>query len=69
MFGRRDIPVSILIFLGSWLNFGQPFIVGFLFGADCLGSAQAAFFAETQLCMSAFLKADLLADMPLSLVW
>ena len=41
----------------------------FFFGANCLGSAQAALFAEIQLCDFDFLKADLLAEMPLSLVW
>ncbi|EPR0189172.1 hypothetical protein ACUY8K_001915 [Vibrio parahaemolyticus] len=29
--GRQDIPVSILIFLGSWLSVGLPYIGGFLF--------------------------------------
>ncbi|HAS8506438.1 TPA: hypothetical protein I7764_21900 [Vibrio vulnificus] len=33
------------------------------------GSAQAVFFAEIQLCEYAFLKADLFAERPLSLVW
>ncbi|EGQ8038359.1 TPA: hypothetical protein GRI87_24520 [Vibrio parahaemolyticus] len=41
----------------------------FFFGADCLGTVQAATFAETQLCVFAFLKAELLAERPLSLVW
>lgn len=39
------------------------------FGADCLGLVQAALFTETQLCEFAFLKADLLAEKALSLVW
>ncbi len=30
VFWRRDNPVSILIFLDSWLSFGLPFIGGFL---------------------------------------
>lgn len=41
----------------------------FFFGADCLGSALAALFAEIQLCDFAFLKVDLLAERALSLVW
>ena len=43
--------------------------VVFFFGADCLGSAQAVLFAEIQLCDFAFLKAELLAERALSLVW
>ncbi len=39
------------------------------FGADCLGTVQAAIFAETELCEFAFLKAELLVDRALSLVW
>ncbi len=41
----------------------------FFFGADFSGSVQAAFFAEIQLCEFAYLKADLLAERALSLVW
>jgi len=39
------------------------------FGADFLGQSWLRFFAETQLCDFAFLKADLLAERALSLVW
>ncbi len=44
-------------------------VMFFFFGADCWGSAQAALFAEIQLCDFAFLKVDLLAERALSLVW
>ncbi len=44
-------------------------VMVFFFGADCLGSAMAALFAEIQLCDFAFLKADLLAERALSLAW
>jgi hypothetical protein len=43
--------------------------VAFFFGADCFGASQATLFAETQLCEFVFLKADLFAEKPLSLVW
>ncbi|HCG7063118.1 TPA: hypothetical protein NJ352_004537, partial [Vibrio parahaemolyticus] len=44
-------------------------VMAFFFGADFSGSVQAVFFAETQLCEFAFLKAVLLAERVLSLVW
>ncbi|WP_152965256.1 hypothetical protein [Vibrio owensii] len=44
-------------------------VMVFFFGADFSGSVQATFFAEIQLCEFAFLKADLLAERALSLVW
>ncbi|NNN55761.1 hypothetical protein FKN08_06080 [Vibrio sp. 1-2 (7-a)] len=49
--------------------FAYRLSVVFFFGADCLGPVQAALFAEIQLCDFAFLKADLLAERALSLVW
>ncbi len=41
----------------------------FFFGVDCAGQNEAIFFAAIQLCGFIFLKADLLAERPFSLVW
>ncbi|MCF9080115.1 hypothetical protein J7937_22520 [Vibrio parahaemolyticus] len=57
----------VFLILGSVLACHLSMI--FFFGADCTGQNEAIFFAAIQLCGFIFLKADLLAERPLSLVW
>ncbi|OAJ92807.1 hypothetical protein APB76_18070 [Vibrio bivalvicida] len=57
----------VFLILGSVLACHLSII--FFFDADSVGQNEAIVFAETQPCGFIFLKADLLAERPLFLVW